>query len=234
MRHGYNIGLKLTKTQTVLGWLFLPFYLVLTSWGLQQLAKLLQLSLTELQLNVLYFAVNFVFVLAVYSRFLLKSFRGFTEHFWKFIQTVILGFALYYCTNLAFVKLAELFAGPVPNFNDATVGRLISQNKTVMLLCTVVAAPITEEVLVRGVVFGSLHRVNRVFAYAVSILLFCAIHVWQYYATAGLVPILLSALRYLPASIALGWTYEKSSTIWAPIVLHAIINAIAFGVTLFS
>ena len=33
-----------------------------------------------------------------------------------------------------------------------------------------------------------------------------------------------------PAGIALGWTYEKANTIWAPICLHMIINALAFGV----
>ena len=41
---------------------------------------------------------------------------------------------------------------------------------------------------------------------------------------------MLAALPYLPAGIALGWTYEKSNTIWAPIALHMLINAIAFGV----
>ena len=26
------------------------------------------------------------------------------------------------------------------------------------------------------------------------------------------------------------WTYEKAGTIWAPITIHAIINAISFGI----
>ena len=44
------------------------------------------------------------------------------------------------------------------------------------------------------------------------------------------VQILLAAVAYVPAGIALGWTYEKSNTIWAPILLHMTINAISFGV----
>ena len=45
--------------------------------------------------------------------------------------------------------------------------------------------------------------------------------------------ILLAAVAYLPAGIALGWTYEKSNTIWAPILLHMAINGISFGVMSF-
>ena len=45
--------------------------------------------------------------------------------------------------------------------------------------------------------------------------------------------VLLAALQYIPAGIALGWTYEKSNTIWAPILLHMTINAISFGVMSF-
>ena len=230
MRRGYNIGPTMTTAQYALGWLYLPFYVLLTSLGLQFLARLLDIEMTDFQLNLLYFTVNFVFVLAVYHRFLLKSLRGFTEHFWQFIQTLILGFALYYFIAYVLLWVLNLLAGDVPNFNDEVIGGYISENRTVMLICSVVVAPIVEETLVRGVVFGSFHRKNRIVAYAVSVLLFSAFHVWQYYDRAGLVPMLINALRYIPASVALGWTYEKSGTIWTSIVLHALINAISYGI----
>ena len=41
--------------------------------------------------------------------------------------------------------------------------------------------------------------------------------------------VLLSCIPYLPASVALAWTYEKAGTIWASISLHAIVNALSFG-----
>ena len=101
-----------------------------------------------------------------------------------------------------------------------------------MLLCTVIAAPIVEETLVRGVVFGSFHKINRYLAYAVSILLFSAMHIWQFAGTLTVPALLYNGLVYVPASVALGWTYEKSGTILCPIILHAMINAIACGVSL--
>lgn len=228
----YDIGLRMTKAQTVMGWLYLPCYLVLTAFAIQLLGGLLKLNLSEYAINVLYFSVNLVFVLLVYHRFLLKSFRGFIQRFWPFVQTLILGFALYYIGNLLFVGVLGIFAGDTTIANNETVAGLISENSTVMLLFSVIAAPIVEETLVRGVVFGSFYRINRYLAYAVSILLFSAMHVWQFAAALTVPALIYNSLVYIPASVALGWTYEKSGTILCPIVLHAIINAIAYGVTL--
>ena len=228
----YDIGVRMTKAQKILGWLYLPCYLVLTSFAIQMVAAFLGIPLSEYAVNLLYFIFNFVFVLLVFHRFLLKSLRGFTEHFWQFVQTLILGFALYYIGNLVFVGLFGLLAGDSTIVNNEAVADLISENETVMLLCSVIAAPIVEETLVRGVVFGSFHRVNRYAAYAASILLFSVMHIWQFAGSLTIPALIYNALVYVPAGVALGWTYEKSGTIFCPIVLHAIINAVAYGVTL--
>ena len=53
-------------------------------------------------------------------------------------------------------------------------------------------------------------------------------HSWQYFGFYPTGSVLLSCLAYVPASAALAWTYEKSGTIWCPIALHAVINALSF------
>lgn len=226
MNRGRNIGLKMTKNQYVLGWLYLPFYLVLLGLGLRLLAGVLGLEVTNFQLNLTYFAINFVVILSIYHSFLRKSLRGFTEHFWQFVQVVILGFALYYFVSFALTMLVDLLDGTLPQFNDEVVGSYVAENPKVMMICTIVVAPIVEEVLIRGVIFGSVHGKSRILAFVLSGWVFCAMHVWRF-ADAGLWAMFRSALQYIPASVALGWTYEKSGTIWGSIVLHAIINAIA-------
>jgi membrane protease YdiL (CAAX protease family) len=222
----------MTNAQKIMGWLYLPFYLVLTSSLIQFLGRVLGANLTEYAVNVLYFSINLVFVLLVFHRFLLKSLRGFTEHFWLFVQTLILGFALYYIGNLLVVSITGMFTALPDIANNSAVADLISHNSTAMLLFSVIAAPVVEETLVRGVVFGSFHRVNRYLAYVMSILLFSVMHVWQFASDLSIPVLIYNGVAYIPASVALGWTYEKSGTILCPIVLHAIINAIAFGVTL--
>ena len=63
-----------------------------------------------------------------------------------------------------------------------------------------------------------------------SALLFAVLHVWQYVGQVGWVATLLVAIQYVPAGVALGWTYEKSDTIWAPILVHCLINAVSMGI----
>ena len=82
--------------------------------------------------------------------------------------------------------------------------------------------------------FGSLHRTSRVLAYFVSCFIFVFMHNWQYFALYPAGKVLLSCIPYIPAAAALGWVYEKAETIWAPITLHAIINAMSFGLLTLS
>ena len=87
-----------------------------------------------------------------------------------------------------------------------------------------------EETLLRGLVFGSIRPASRVVAYITSVFIFTMMHNWQYFGVHSATQVLLSCLAYIPASAALCWTYEKAGTIWASITVHAIINAISFGV----
>lgn len=224
----YSLGPGLSKAEQIAGFCYLPFYVALLGLGLQWLSNVLGLNLTELQLNVCFFVLNCIFTWVIFHHFLLRSFRGI--RFWELVQALILGFVLYYAGNFLFGLVVNWLGLQIPTFNDDTVMGLASQNQTVMIVCGVVLAPMTEETLMRGLVFGTVRRKSRVMAYAVSMVLFAAIHVWQYAFLYDFGQILLAALAYLPAGIALGWTYEKSNTIWAPIVLHMVINAIAFGV----
>ena len=228
----YSLGRTLTRAEAIAGWCYLPFYLVLLSLGIQYIAALLGLQLSVMTINIIYFSVNVLFVLLVFRRFLLQRFFG--SGFWNFVQTIILGFVLYYAGTTVIRLLAEYFAGDFVIYNNETVSGLVLSNRYVMLLVSVVLAPVVEETLVRGVVFGSIYPASRVLAYIVSILLFTLMHNWQYFGLHPFMSILLSCLPYIPASVALAWTYEKGGTIWAPITLHAIINAMSFGLLTLS
>jgi len=226
-----SLGPGLSTAEQVAGFCYLPFYVVLLGWGLQWLSGLLGLGLTELQINVAFFVINCVMIWVIFHNFLIRSFRAI--RFWELVQALILGFCLYYAGNLLFGWIVNLLGLTITSFNDQTVMGLISQNKWVMGICAVVLAPIVEETLVRGLLFGVIRRSSRILAYAVTILFFAVMHVWQYLALYDFREVLLAALQYIPAGIALGWTYEKSNTVWAPILLHMTINAISMGLLSF-
>ena len=223
-----SLGPGLSTAEQVAGFCYLPFYVVLLGWGIQWLSELLGLGLTELQVNVTFFVINCVMIWVIFHNFLIRSFRAI--RFWELVQALILGFCLYYAGNFVFNWIISLLDLTITSFNDETIMGLISQNKWVMVICSVLLAPIVEETLVRGLLFGVLRRQSRILAYVVTIIFFAVIHVWQYLLVYDFKAVLLAALQYIPASIALGWTYEKSNTVWAPIFLHMTINAISMGI----
>ena len=227
-----SMSSRLTRFETIAGWLYLPFYLIILNLLLQLANEKLSLGMSALTINIAYFAINLAATLLIFHGFLRQSYFG--GSFWNFVQALILGFALYYAGTWAVQALEHLLAGQVTIYNNETVNDLIFENRYVMLAVSVIFAPVIEETLVRGVVFGTIRPASRVLAYIVSALLFTLMHNWQYFGLYPALSILLSCLPYIPASVALAWVYEKGGTIWAPITLHALINAMSFGLLTLS
>ena len=227
----YSLGPGLSKAEQIAGFCYLPVYVALLGFALAWINEKFRLNLTDLQINIAYFVINCLVVWAIFHRFLLRSFRNI--RFWELIQALILGFVLYYAGNFLLSLIVGWLGIEIPQFNDEVVMGLAAQNEKIMIVCAVVLAPMVEETLMRGLVFGTIRRKSRILAYIVSMLLFAAIHVWQFAFFHDWQQILLAAVAYLPAGIALGWTYEKANTIWAPILLHMTINAISFGLMRF-
>ncbi len=100
------------------------------------------------------------------------------------------------------------------DFNKTTIAAIA----TVFLI--VIAAPITEETLFRGLFFGALRtRAPFWVAAGASGILFGAVHLPSGdFAVAGLLSLL---------GVILAWLYEKTGSLGPPILLHMVNNAIA-------
>ena len=213
-----SIGPNMTKSETVAGLLYLPFYVVLLSMALRYGEELLGLTLTDLQRNVCYFVVNTLLVWVIFRRFLAASFRSI--RFWDTVQAVILGFVLYQVGNFLLSFVLNLLSVPVTSHNDQTMQALAQDSFLISALLSVLLAPVIEEVLARGLIFGGLRGKSRI-----------ADKLQQLgnLGFQGLSALWPAAVLYLPASVALCWTYEKAGTIWAAIFLHMVCNAVALG-----
>ena len=64
--------------------------------------------------------------------------------------------------------------------------------------------------------------------YVLSTLVFALYCVWQFVYTYGTVDFryLLLFLQYVPMSLALTWCYDNGGSIWSPIALHMVLNAL--------
>jgi uncharacterized protein len=106
---------------------------------------------------------------------------------------------------------------PLPDY--ATSSRF---TWTVVGVAVVVVAPLAEELFFRGLLFGALRQFWGLWpALLVSGLAFSAVHL----NLSVMVP-------YALIGIVFAWSYHRSGSLWTPIAAHAIVNGIAFTLTL--
>lgn len=222
-----SLGPNLSTSEQVAGFCYLPFFVFLLQWLLAYCSDLFDLGFTSLQLTVAQYVINCAVVWIIFRRFLTASFRAI--RFWELVQAVILGLALYVAGKVMLDLLLRLLKQSAPSYNADLIMALPTRNQWVTWVCCLVLTPVVEETLFRGLIFGTIRRKSRVAAYIVMVLAFAVVHIWRQFDSVGIVGILLAAVPYLPAGVAFGWTYEKSNTVWAPILLHMAVNAFSLG-----
>ncbi|MBE6985304.1 MAG: CPBP family intramembrane metalloprotease [Ruminococcaceae bacterium] len=165
----------------------------------------------------------------------LKQSIGYTV-FRKLPLQVLIGygidFVLSYIVTFLILALKMVFHEPTVNVNQEVIESLLQYGPIPMVLCTALLVPITEECLVRGVLFAPLCKKYPWLAYLVSSLVFSLLHLIASIGSMSWINALENLLTYLPSGIALGWMYQRSGTIIGPIALHCTINTISVLVTL--
>lgn len=231
MNRSNSLSVQLKRWESIVGWIYLPFYLFLLSVILTVILMVMGQDImdpvVQSDMNLLYGIINFIIVCLIFHRFLILNLGNVARHFWGYVQAVILGFVMYWVGTTAIGMLLMWLAPELTNYNNEAIEMMASSNLRAMVIYTVALAPIIEECLFRGLIFSTLHRKTRIGAYIVSTLTFAALHIAGFIGFAPWHELLLSLLQYLPAGIALGWAYERADSIWAPITVHVIVNAIA-------
>ena len=222
-----TLTISTTKQETIFGWIYLAFQLLalpgILAWANETM------GLSEAELNFCFFVINFIAVLLIFNKYLSRSFTHVLQHPSYFIQAVILGFVAYYACSWGINKLFSWIAPNYTNANDASIAALSKGNFFLMAIGTVVLVPPVEECFYRGLVFRNLYGVSRLAAYLVSMAVFAFIHIIGYIQSYTPWQLVICFLQYLPAGLCLAWSYAKSDTIFAPIVIHALVNAWAIG-----
>ena len=75
-----SMSSRLTRFETIAGWLYLPFYLIILNLLLQLANEKLSLGMSALTINIAYFAINLAATLlifhVVFRRLVLEFFAG--------------------------------------------------------------------------------------------------------------------------------------------------------------
>ena len=217
----------MTRGQRVLGFIWLPVHMVLLPLVLGAVLILVLGKMpSEANLNAIYYAISFLFILIAFWGFLKEGFRRFTERLGYCFLVMFIAYVMQMGLSLVLTLLSSFF-GELATPNNDAVAALAGQDFKKMFAVAVLMAPIAEECLFRGVIFGSIARKNRVIAYVVTILVFSLYHVWQFAVLEKDWTVLINAVEYFPLTSALTYCYDRTETIWTPIFFHMLINTMA-------
>ena len=229
MKRSHNIGTYLSSQETIGGFSYLAFQLLLLPEILNFVCRHSPVPMNDAEVNFLFYFVNFIAILLIFHDFLSRSLSHALHHFIDLCQAVVLGFVAYYVCTYAITWLIQLLYPSFANYNDEAIAAMSQGNYLLMFLGTVILVPPVEECLFRGLIFRNLYPKSPWAAYAVSILSFTAIHILGYVGQYSALELLLATLQYLPAGLCLAWSYTKADTIFAPILIHAAINFIGIN-----
>ena len=229
MKKSHSIGATLSGSETIAGFCYLAFQLLLLPDLLTFVNENLKQPLSMAELNFLFYFINFIAVLMIFRRFLTNSLEHIWHHPVPFLEGAILGFVFYYLCSFLITWGMDAFFPDFANYNDATIADMSRSNHFLMFLGTVVLVPPVEECLFRGLIFRNLYPKSRWAAYLVSALAFALIHILGFVGQYTTTELVAAILQYLPAGLCLAWAYTRSDTIFAPILIHAAVNYIGIS-----
>ena len=174
---------------------------------------------------MIYFAVSFLAVAVIFRRYLWRSAAQTLRQPGKVLGISVAGLILYWISNLCMSLFLAALGLNTPNVNDQSIAAMAADDFPLMFIGTVLLVPLAEETLYRGLLFGVLYRKNRLLGYGISTLFFCAIHVVGYAGSYPADVLFACFLQYIPAGLCLGWAYAKTDSIFAPILIHTMVNA---------
>lgn len=219
----------MNKNEKIIGWIYLAFQIVLP-WLLQWLNGFLSDPLSTGTLRFVCYLLNFIGIICIFRQFLRNSLAAAWRDLWHFVQAVVLGFVFCWAgIRLLDWLLSFLISGYSP-IMDTAVSDLLHSSTPLRLIGILLFAPVIEETLYRGLVFRSIWCKSKAAGYIISILVFAAVHTLSYIGTTDITTLALCFVRYLPAGLVLAWTYSKADNVFAPIIVHAAINAVTIGI----
>ena len=224
-----KLSISMSRKEVIFGWLLMAGQLLILPVVAVMLNDMLPAPLSDTQLNIALFALEFLLATVIFRKFLISSARLALRTPFRCLRFSALGLLLYYIGSFLVGLVIGSVDSDFSNINDSNISVLAQDNYTLIFLCTVLLVPVTEELLYRGLIFRGLQKKNRLIAYLVSAAVFSLIHVVGYIGMTSTTTLLLCFLQYLPAGLSLAWAYEKADTIWAPILMHMTVNQISIS-----
>ena len=222
-----NFTSRLTKGETIAALVWIPMHIIVLPSILGLLNRAGRIDVTTA--NLVLYATGMLYMLIMLGRFLRREFDPLCDRPFFCLLQVAGSYVAMLFFNAAFAAILLLINGEeiIANPNNQAVTGLAESSPGIINATGIFLAPIVEELMFRAGIFGTIRRRKRVFAYIVSMLAFGIYHVWAYLPENPVY--LLFIIQYLPVSWLLCRCYEKTNTIWTPIFMHMLVNAVSMA-----
>ena len=214
---------RMTAQERTRGWVFFALFVLVFPLVMGAIQRSVGGELPVAEANVIYYLLSATLVFLVFWNFLRSSFDRLLDRLPENLFALVTGLGGAAVLHL----VVMLFPYPVDNPNPSSYAEQFQLAPSATIAILVVLMPVVEEVLFRGLLFGSLRPYSRPLAWVVCVAGYCVYCVWQFVYSFGAVDFryLLLAFQYLPMSAALTWCYDRGGSIWSAVLLHMILNA---------
>lgn len=226
-----GVSTGMTRVEKILGGVLLAVYLVvlplLADPLFDLIGKIFQTTVSESARSAAYYSILFALTLIAFWGYLGRTTRAFLDRMGSVLASVGIGLVVFYGLNEVIWRLLKLFSVSRTNLNDQAILTRIGAAPYSTVLILVFLAPVVEEAIFRGYLFGNFREMSRLAAYLVSSLLFAFLHVWQYAAMSWDLSYLILMVQYIAPGLVMAWAFERSGSLWGSILLHCAVNGLS-------
>ena len=228
-KRGVSAGM--TRLEKILGSGLLAVYLVVLPLGADPMfdlvGRLFGIAISDSVRNAAYYYILFALTLVAFWGYLGRNARAMLDHAGTFLLSVGVGLVAFYGLNEVVWRVLKMLALGRDNLNDQAILARMGAAPYSTIFILVFLAPVIEEAIFRGYIFGNLREFNRAAAYLISCLLFAFLHVWQFVVLNHDFSYLIIMVQYLMPGLVMAWTFERSGSLWGSILLHCIVNGLS-------
>lgn len=213
---------QLTRPEAVRGWIFFACYVGVFPLLMGVIQRRIGGEIPVAEANVVYYLLSAVLVFLVFWTFLRQSWRFLLDWLPENLFAFVTGLAAAGVLHFLVMRLPY----PVENPNRYSYPEQFALSPAATVVILAVLMPLVEEILFRGLLFGSVRRSSRPLAWVLSAGSYAFYCVWQFIFTWDGVDLryLLLSVQYLPMSLACTWAYDNGGSVWTPAALHAAVN----------
>ena len=172
--------------------------------------------------------ITLYFSLWVVKEPLSRSFRFFKLNFRTSTKAVFKNFVYLWIFSIVSSLLISLIVGPQTSVNQELVVKSLIENPLLMVVMTVIFAPIVEELVFRGALYQSLRSKNNYKkAMFISMFLFSFLHIIPGLIENQSLTEFIYLFQYAGLAFFMIRAFEETGSIWGAISVHVMNNLLS-------